>query len=148
MNGGSNREAVWCVVYSMSMECRVATDAMAIQVERDASASRETGSADEGGRKPKGVHHVNGGRKVNGDAERKRSTGCAQTAIGEEAGLLAASLNVACTEPAPSGGGELTSSEVSRSNGSQSGACFRRVTGSPVTLGRFRSATGARGWVW
>ena len=132
----------------MSMECRVATDATATQVKRDVSASRETRSADEGGRKPKGVHHVDGGREVNGDAERERSTGCAQTAVRDEAGLLAASLNVACTEPAPSGGGALTSSEVSGSNGSQSGVYFRRVAGSPVTLGRFRSATGARGWVW
>jgi hypothetical protein len=54
----------------MSMECRVATDAMAVTAERGASASRETESADEGGRKPKNVHHVDGGRKVNGDAER------------------------------------------------------------------------------
>jgi len=54
----------------MSMECRVATDAMAITAERDASASRETGSADEGGCKPKDVHQVDGDRKVNGGTER------------------------------------------------------------------------------
>lgn len=65
----------------MSMECRVATDAMAVTAERDASASRETGGADEGGRKPKNVHHVDGGRKATDGAERERSTGRAQIAV-------------------------------------------------------------------
>jgi len=54
----------------MSMECRVATDAMAVTAERGASANRKTGSADEGGCMPKSVHHVDVDRKVDGGAER------------------------------------------------------------------------------
>jgi hypothetical protein len=136
------REAVWFVVYSMSMECRVETDAMAAKDDRDASASREAEGADEEGLLPNGVHHIATGREISGDAERRRSIWSAHYAnrarTGQRRGVHWAQRDP--TQSLRAAGDRDLRVEVGRNEANRI-ACLGRVAGSPGALSGFRSAT-------